>query len=255
MENTLSQVQGWFKQQGNINLSHVAHGDLKRRFSFLDELARQNQMVIYLFNRAKFEYVFESDTIYEFYGIPVDQKTSFRTLLPSLVENRNDFLHSLKMLNQMITLGDQTSSYLNATCYICGTTIKHLQNKKRMRLFIQSAPLDIHMGGHEVLSLNIVRDVSYLLEQGGCWIRSVNNSRISSGFTLSDRMFVKDIVTPSELQIIRLWGDGNCFSEIAAIQGCAINTIKNHLMAARRKLLARDNTALYKLCLLAGVFR
>lgn len=80
------------------------------------------------------------------------------------------------------------------------------------------------------------------LAQGGSMIHPAATARIAAGAARSDAEWVPDLLTPRELEVLRLMAAGLSNREIGDLLKLGEGTVKNHVSVVLSKLGVRDRT-------------
>ena len=137
--------------------------------------------------------------------------------------------------------------------YLCGAFVKNFSGQI-LRLHYHHLPFSFNAEGQPVLSYDSLADVKTLMDsEPGFWIRFCAGDKYFYWHSALGTLAARDVLSPQEKEIIGLWAHGKSITEIAAHFSVSINTVKNQFNTARRRLLARDNTALVQLCRMSGI--
>lgn len=220
--------------------------------ALLDEMAVFNKCVYSLFDFEKHRYIFHTRNLFSFIGLPPNQQGSkWSPDYLSLIEDRKPIETFLALRKQCLNqLTDISRQHFRSTT--CGAYAVNLMGR-RLRGCYQAMPLTFDQSNNVKLSFYSISDVIELMvPEAGYWIRFSTDCRVYHWHSHTQKLIDKDLVSPREIEFITLWKTGHSIREIAQKLHVSPYTVKNQLANARKRMLARDNTALAHLCTLAG---
>ncbi len=244
-----NQLQDEWHAGHEINCSPT----LRAQMALLEEMAVLNKCVYSLFDFEKHQYIFFTRNLYALIGLPSDHKSiKWDPAYLSLIQDRKPVETFLSLRKQCLQLlsPDQRASFQSTTC---GMHVVNLKGQ-RLRGIYRAKPLTFDESGNIKLSFDSVSDVKELMvTESGYWIRFAAGEKIYHWHSHTGQLIAKDIVSPREIEFIRLWKSGLSIPEIAEQVCVSGYTVKNQLANARQRMLARDNTSLAQLVTLMGV--
>lgn len=241
--NTIDQVDDFEK---------LEEKDLQKYYVLLNEYAENNNIALHLFNKTTLNYENVTPSFYHFWGIDNTEKiNNFRELYPRVLDNINALAAYIEIHEKIMNLSSTSERmFFNST--FCGVKATNLAGA-HIRLMWHATPLILNGHKQSKILLCVHKDVIHLMEGDIFWIRVSTGKHVYSWFSDQKEIRKKEIVSGAELACIRHWAAGMGLSDIAQAQCISIHTVKNHLKAARKRLGARDNTALMEMCMLLGI--
>lgn len=238
----------WKEGENNLYSSK-----LTTQIAILEETSKYNNCVYSLFDFEKYTYLFYTQNLFDLIG-----------LSPQAKEKKWDHAYlsaaqDLKPVEKFLTLRENVlaahSDALpdNFQSAIGGCYITNLQGIK-MRLLYRSRPISFTSSGNVKISFDCVSNITNLMvSEPGYWIRFTLNNKSFCWHNNNKKLLPKDIISPREAEFITLWNSGLSIPEIAQKSHVSIYTVKNQLANARKRMFARDNTSLARICSLIGV--
>lgn len=222
--------------------------------TYIEDFAYQNHVAISVFDQVKWKYLYFSQNYYDFFGVEKSEaKPEFPLGYQHMFEDASQirkFIHLQDKILQEFTREEQKQ----LTITVCGFSINNEKGKK-MRLMMKSKPIAFTSENNLNVALNNIRDIKYLLDDNGFWLRISAGKKVFHWSKDYDSFCKGDIISIREKEVLRQWMLGLNITEIANSLFISPNTVKNHLKSMRKKLLARDNTALVELSLLCGILK
>ena len=224
----------------------------RAQMALLEELAIRNNAVYSLFDFEKHHYIFHTRNLFSLIGLPPDrQYAKWDSTYLSLIEDRRPVETFVRLRKQCLAKLPDSLQHFQST--VCGSYAVNLKGQ-RLRGCYQARPLTYNRAGQVKLSFDSVYMVNELMTpEPGYWIRFATDNQVYHWHSHTGKLVPKDIVSPREIEFITSWKSGQSIPEIADLANVSPYTVKNQLTNARQRVLARDNTALARLCTLAGI--
>ncbi len=223
---------------------------LKREVFLIEDLSKRTNRVYSIFDREHFEFIFHTWNLFALAGLPEGQKWDMSSLKilqdPAIVKT------FVSIMLEVAARYDAEERKRLTTC-VCGASTRNLKNQL-LRLHYIHHPFSFDEHGFPVLSFGSVADVKALMTPDpGFWVRFSSGEKTFHWHSHKRELVARDIVTPREKEIISLWYSGLSMPEIAEKLYVSVVTVKNQLNNARKRVLARDNTALAEICRATGI--
>ncbi len=227
-------------------------GNIAERFQLLELHSTTRKIIFSITNRTSFEYLFISSGYRDFYGLAENEPVDWHHVFPRVIREPLVLKGVMDGLRQLLEKFNEAERE-QFSCVICGPPVTTLHGVfKRVGMQVYPVCWDqddrVHWAG-----LNSTQDIKHLLGGEGFWIRVSSGDKVFTYFSSNDKITNRDIVTTTELEVIKMWGQGMDVPAIAEAKENSIHTVNNQFKSARNRLLARDNTALLELCVLAGI--
>ena len=224
----------------------------RAQMALLEELATRNNAVYSLFDFEKHQYIFHTRNLFSLIGLPDDRRQAkWDSTYLSLIEDRRPVETFVALRKQCLDELPDNRQHFQSTA--CGSYAVNLKGQ-RLRGCYQARPLTYSQSGQVKLSFDSVYMVNELMTpEPGYWIRFATDSHVYHWHSHTGKLVPKDIVSPRETEFIASWKSGLSIPEIADRANVSPYTVKNQLTNARQRVLARDNTALARLCTLTGI--
>ena len=226
--------------------------EMVRYFSFLEDYSQRNKLSLCLVNKHTLHYEYRTQGFYDLWQVnegEVPEKVP--DLMASVFDNPADFVMIMQLNEKVLCNFDTPEKFLFTTTF-CGVKTKTFTGKP-VKLLSHNIPLKLDGEWQHKIHFCENRDVSHLFDSDHFWVRFVICGEVFHYLSTYDVLYRKEILSKSELTCVAEWASGLGLNEIASKLFISLNTVKNHLKAARNKLGARDNTALVELCKFAGI--
>jgi len=223
---------------------------LKREVFLVEDLSKRTNRVYSIFDRERFGFVFHTWNLFALAGLPEGQKWEMSSL--KVLQDPGIVKTFVSVMLKVAARLDALERTMLNTC-VCGAATRNLKDQL-LRLHYIHHPFSFDENGFPVLSFGSVADVKSLMTSDtGFWIRFSAGQKIFHWHSHTGELAARDIVTPREKEIIGLWHSGLSIPDIAEKLYVSVVTVKNQLNNARRRVLARDNTALAEICRVTGI--
>ncbi len=241
--NTIDRVDS-FEQ---LNLS-----DLHTYYSFLNEYAENHNIVLLLLNKLTLDYENVTPNFNQFWGLEEKEIIhSFKEFYPRVLEDIRNLEECIGVHEELMeSFSEEDKMYFTST--FCGVKAKTLLAEP-IRLVWHSVPLILNGQKQSKILLCYQKDIIHLMEGDIYWIRVATKNKVYTWFSNEKKIRNKEIISKTELICIKNWAKGKNAKEIAELQYNSINTVNNHLKAARKRLGLRNNTALVDICHLLSI--
>lgn len=114
----------------------------------------------------------------------------------------------------------------------------------RHRCIFQSFPLMYDEQGSPLLGMFLIHDCEPFLADGVWWYRYKIGEQVYHYHAETDQLLQQDIISPRELEILRMVAEGATSKEIAARLYLSVNTVDNHRRNMLKRTGAVDSSAL-----------
>lgn len=238
-------VESHEEDHGAIDISSI---------EYIENFACQNHVAISIFDQEQWKYLYYSQNYYDFFGVKKSEaKPEFPLGYQHMFQDASQIRKFVRIQDEIIN-EFSNDELVQLSITICGFSINNEKGKK-MRLIMQSKPIAFTSENKLKVTLNNLRDVRYLLDEEGIWLRISSDDNVFHWSRDKESFCKGDILSVREKEVLREWMLGKNILEITNSLFISSNTVKNHLKSMRKKLLARDNTALVELALLSGIIK
>ncbi len=230
----------------------LVSGRLGEQVALLEELAVRTNQVFSVFDFKSFRYLFYTKNMIDLIGGDSVKGGRWEDFYRHLTPDSRIVDRFMSIRARVVRqLGNQEKKSLETS--MCGGEIVNLQGKS-IRCFFGSTPVIFNSSGEVEVSFDRLINISTLLApEAGYWLRIKAGEKVFHWHSESDRLSSRDILTKREKEFLTLWLEGYSITGIAAKSHVSVHTVKNHLVNARVRLIARDNTSLAQLCFLSGI--
>lgn len=226
---------------------------LTDQIAILEETSRYTDCVYSLFDFEKYTYLFYTQNIFDLIGLsPEAKEKKWDHAYLSTAQDIKPVEKFLTLREDILSTHCHTPPH-NFQSAIGGCSVINLQGVN-MRLLYRSRPVSFTSSGNVKVSFDCVSNITHLMApEPGYWIRFTFNNQSFCWHSDNKKLLPKDIILPREAEFINLWNKGLSIPDIAQKSNVSIYTVKNQLANARKRMFARDNTSLTRLCSLIGV--
>ncbi|MFN3848708.1 MAG: response regulator transcription factor [Spirosomataceae bacterium] len=233
--------------------AEVDYEKFKDQLDLVRVLHQQQVNFVVVFDTRKFQPVFISRK-QTFDEDDNDLSQSIQRFMSRLIDEHKNFPNvsvawTIEILNRMTKEEKE-----NLRFSYCGANLINPDGERSV-WNINSTSLVVDENNNPLLALLLINNVSHLMKGKGYWFRfeANQNRKVCTYFSELNETHDEDIVSPRELEVLKLIAKGFDTKQIADKLDISPNTVDNH----RRNMLARtgakDTTALIQICILNGV--
>lgn len=246
-------ISSFLKQHAEAGYCHkdiVAEGTLFR--GLLEQLSAQTQNVFSIFDLKEFKYRYFTSNLYGMYGIRPQDGFDFGKALEASRAGYEGIAVFMNLMKESL-LKHSPDEVSNCNITASGMPVVNTCGVK-LKLFIHTVPLCSveNDEGYPRYWLSVLQDISAFIEEG-YWLRAVVADRIYHQSYGDIQVHQKELITPSQLEILKCWMEHGDSKAIAAQLHISDATVRNQLVSIRSRFLARDNSAAVQLAIACGI--
>jgi len=209
--------------------------------------------VIMLIDHVKFRCTYISKNVKEVLGIPAKEvMTSRSSLFPYIDWTHLGFAYRYLQVEKKINPHLNEQNIFQKEIFIGGINIKH-QDGRMLRGFYKGKHLITNKDNLPELSLVMGRDYSHFFKGTGYWIRMKTPKHSYCYFSKGKKKEYSDLVSPSELEVLKLIAEQKSSKEISNLLHLSKDTVDSH----RKNMINRtgliNTTALVHICKEMGI--
>jgi len=230
----------------------LASERLRKQVALLEEVAIRTNQIFSVFDFSSFKYLYYTKNMIGLIGgekaAGLRWEEFYRHLTTdSFIVDR--FISVRSAVTKQLDAGER----MLLKTSMCGGEITNLQGKS-IRCFFGSRPVIFTKSGEVEVSFDRLVNINpFLAPDAGYWLRITAGSKVFHWRSDSGKVVARDLLTQREKEFLTLWSGGYSVSAIAETAHVSVHTVKNQLVNARDRLMARDNTSLVHLCGLTGI--
>ncbi len=234
------------------DFDRLNESERQQYYTYLNEYAENRNIVLMLINKTTLEYESVSPNFNQFWDLhPMEKITSFKAIYPKVLEDVHVLEECLNVHEKLMeNFSASENMYFSSTLYGAKATT---MSGRPIRLAWHIVPLVLNGHRQSKILLCHQKNVLHLMEGNKYWFRIMTDENVYTWFSDKRKIRNKEIVSKTELACIRNWALGMKVREIAMLQNISSHTVNNHLKAARKRVGARNNTALVEICDLLGI--
>lgn len=227
--------------------------ELLRKIALMEEISAIDASVYSLFDFTEGEYLFHTRNFHVLTGyssaLPLGKIKDIYTAFVPERRTVDKYVELLRKVYAILT--EEEKNELRAA--VVGGVVENIHHTT-FRCCYLAQPLTFNDTGNVELSFDSLSDIQSLLApQPGFWMRFYTHKRVFYWHSHTNRFVEKDIVLPSEREVLLLWKKGIPIPAIASDLKVSVFTVKNQLSNLRKRLLVRDNTSAIQLCMRTGI--
>jgi DNA-binding CsgD family transcriptional regulator len=227
--------------------------ELKYDTKILDALSKHNPNLYLIFDWTNFSVLYLGKNVYEKIGYTYDEleENQFQKLFKLIKYEHLHFFAKVlswdKIANEHLTKEMRLEHY---SFVICGLTFKH-KDGRIIKTIIRSYGLEINKNGFPIYGIIEISDISHLSKSDEYWMlvsAGKTNKKNLAFFSDETRNKGTSLISPRELEVIKLLEKGLSSKEIAANLFLSVETIDKHRKNMLGRVGATDTNALIELC-------
>jgi len=204
--------------------------------------------VIILIDHINFKCIYVSKNVLEVLGSSAVEIMKFRSNLFSFVHwSHLGFAYRYLQIERKINPHINSSNIYHKQFYVGGITIKHKDGRK-LRGFYKGKHLIVNKTNLPELSIVMGRDYTHFFKGAGYWIRMKTETHSYCYFSKGPKKEFSDLISPSELEVLKLIAAQKSSKEISQILHISKDTVDTH----RKNMINRtgliNTTALVHVC-------
>jgi len=204
--------------------------------------------VILLIDHLNFKCTYISENVQEVLGVSAKEVMSSRSnLFPYIDWAHLGFAYRYLQVEKKITPHLNKQSIFRKEIFIGGINIRH-QDGRRLRGFYKGKHLIANKDNLPELSIVMGKDYSHFFKGKGYWIRMKTPEYGYCYFSRGKKKEFTDLVSPSELEVLKLIAEQKSSKEISELLHISKDTVDSH----RKNMINRtgliNTTALVHIC-------